>query len=295
MAVEADSPNDRHLLPAERALLLYLALNSIIAATRLPARSACGWVLLANALFVVVALLFRRGPLGGFGTGLREIYPLLLTPALYSEIDVLNSVGTVTTHDAVIQRWEAGIFGGQISQTWWQSYPSEFWSTVLHGAYFAYYPIIIGPVLYFLFAKQQENCRRAVLWPLSTFLLCYLIFLLYPVAGPYYEFPRPSAGFLDNPMARLVYLTLADGSAYGAAFPSTHVAVALVSTAAAMVGARWFGWLLVAPALLLNVGVVYCQMHYAVDAIAGALVGMAVIGVGVWSERAGKPGTAEGV
>ena len=46
---------------------------------------------------------------------------------------------------------------------------------------------------------------------MTTFVLCYLVFIFFPVAGPYYKFPRPAAWFLDNAAARLVYETLATG------------------------------------------------------------------------------------
>ena len=160
-----------------------------------------------------------------------------------------------------------------------------FWSTVLHGAYFAYYPIIALPVLTFLLIRRPEAARRSVLWLLATYVLTYVVFVLYPVAGPYYEFPRPAAWFIDNFTARLVYGTLANGSAYGAAFPSSHVAATLVATAAAFRGSRRVGWILVVPALLLTVGVVYCQMHYAVDALAGIAVAGAVVAAGIWIEK----------
>jgi membrane-associated phospholipid phosphatase len=188
-------------------------------------------------------------------------------------------------HDVTVRAWEHWLFGGDISQTWWQTAPSVFWSTVFHGAYFAYYPIIALPVITFLIMGRPEAARRSVLWLLATYVITYVVFVLYPVAGPYYEFPRPAAWFVDNFPARLVYGTLANGSAFGAAFPSSHVAATIVATAAALRGSRVVGWCLVVPAALLTVGVVYCQMHYAVDALAGIAVASAVVVAGVSWER----------
>jgi membrane-associated phospholipid phosphatase len=111
---------------------------------------------------------------------------------------------------------------------------------------------------------------------MTTFVACYLVFIFFPVAGPYYTFPRPAAWFLDNPTARLVYRTLAQGSSYGAAFPSSHVAATVAAALAAWQGSRRLGLALLLPTVLLSVGVVYCQMHYAVDAIAGLVVGAAI-------------------
>lgn len=265
------------LRASEWMLLVYLVLTSVIALARLSARPAVRWVLLANALSLGLVWLFARAPLGWAGRMLRELFPLALLGALYPAIDILNGFGAVTVHDQVVRGWELAIFGSQVSRTWWQSSPSAPWSVVLHAAYFAYYPIIAAPPITFLLQGRIGEARRAVRWILAAFLVCYPVFLLFPVAGPYYEFPRPDRWFVDNWAARLVYGTLARGSAYGAAFPSSHVAATLVATAAAFRGSRRLGWTLLLPAGLLTVGVVYCQMHYAVDALAGILVGVLIV------------------
>ncbi len=59
----------------------------------------------------------------------------------------------------------------------------------------------------------------------------------------------------------------------GAAFPSSHVA----ATIAAVI-ALWREWralfvIFVIPATLMTVATVYCQMHYAIDATLGLLIG----------------------
>ncbi len=276
----------RHRLRlAEWFLLAYLAITSVVALVRLPGFPPMAWVLLANALYAVLIVLAARPELGRAAEVLRDIYPILLLGALYPALDILNHFGGIGTHDLAVRGWEVSLFGEEVSRTWWQSQPSRFWSTVLHAAYFAYYPIIVAPLAVFLLRGEIVAARRTALWLVTTFLLSYLIFLAYPVAGPYYEFPRPDPSFLDNPAARLVYATLARGSAYGAAFPSSHVAATLVATAAAFRGSRWLGWVLVLPAVLLTVGVVYCQMHYAVDALAGVALAGVIILAGQRLER----------
>src|SRR6185436_8601941 len=143
------------------------------------------------------------------GAFFSELYPICLLLALYGALDLLAGAGGVTTHDPEVQRWEARLFGEQISREWWQRAPSAFWSTVLHADYFSYYLIIPAAPLWFLIRGDRLHLRRVVLSLVTTFVICYLIFLFYPVAGPYYEFPRPSAAFLDNAPARLVYRVLA--------------------------------------------------------------------------------------
>ena len=180
----------------------------------------------------------------------------------------------------MVRSWEEGIFGAQVSRIWWQSSPSRFWSTVLHASYFSYYLVVPAGPIWFLWRGDRRALERAVLAILTTFVVCYLVFLFLPVAGPYYEFVRPGPEMLDNWAARLVYGVLENGSSYGAAFPSSHVAATLVATGAATIASRGLGVVLGVPSLLLTIGVVYCQMHYAVDALAGVVVaGVVLTGV----------------
>lgn len=262
----------RPLRTVDLLLLGYLSIVSVVAALRAPTRAGCWWLLVAHGLFVVLLLLLTRPGLGPVGRTIREIYPLFLLPGLYSELDVLNS-SSMPVYDPLVQQWELFLFGSQLSREWWQAAPSRFWSTLLHGAYLSYYLIVSAPALYFAWRGDLAAVRRFVLVVIATFVLCYLCFIFFPVAGPYYEFPRPPNWFTDNPAARLAYEALATGSSYGAAFPSSHVAAALAATLAAARASRRLGLLLAVPTLLLTVGVVYCQMHYGVDALAGLAVG----------------------
>jgi membrane-associated phospholipid phosphatase len=274
-SVRRPPPSHAGLQPVDLVLLGYLGVVTVVAVHRAAVQPGCWWLVVANGFAALLVALLSRPGLGRTGRMLREIYPLLLLVGLYGQLDVLNR-GVVHPHDALVQRWELGLFGVQLSRTWWQSAPSAFWSTVLHGAYFSYYFIISIPAVYFLWRGDLPAVRRFVLAVMTTFVLCYLTFIFFPVAGPYYVFPRPTGWFVDNPAARLVYDTLAEGSSYGAAFPSSHVAASIAPTLAAAMGSRRLGLALLVPAALLTVGVVYCQMHYGVDALAGLVLGVVV-------------------
>jgi len=263
------------LRPVDLLLLAYLIVVSVVAAVRISHNPGGWWLLLAHALFVLLLFLLTRPGLGPVGRTIREIYPLILLPALYSELDVLNA-NAVAMHDATVQNWEMLLFGRQVSQDFWQAVPSRFWSTVFHSSYLSYYLIISAPALYFAWKGDIQAVRRFVLVVIATFVVCYLAFIFFPVAGPYYAFPRPEAWFTSNIAARLTYEALATGSSYGAAFPSSHVAAALAATLAAARSSPRLGLILLIPTLLLTFGVVYCQMHYGVDALSGLAVGLLV-------------------
>jgi membrane-associated phospholipid phosphatase len=273
------------LRPVERWLLAYLAFAATVALLRLDRYPACRWVVLENLLVAAFLLLLARPRPGSWSAWLRELAPLLLLTVVYSQIDLLNGSGSAPVHDALVQRWEATLFGAQPSRDWWRAAPSAFWSTLLHAAYLSFYAIIFVPPLVALRRGDRTGARRAVEWTLSTFLICYLVFVLFPVAGPYYEFARPTGAFVDNFSAEMVYRVTGEGSAFGAAFPSSHVAAAVTATGAAVTLDPALGLGLGLLTLLMGVGTVYCQMHYAVDALAGLAVGLLMTALGWYRWR----------
>lgn len=271
------------LRATDRLIALYVAFVTVAVVFRHPAWPTAGWLVGMHLLVILLLAIFTELPADArWGHALRTIYPFLLLPAFYGEIGLLSlQLGTSSTfaRDAVVQRWEAALFGGQISYEWIRRAPSVFWSGLLHLAYFSYYPMLVVGPLYLLWRGQHAAARRVVFATMVAFFLCYAVFVLFPVAGPNYVFEHPSGPVREVWSARLVYGVLAGGSSFGAAFPSSHVAAAGVAIAALWREARRPAALLVIPALLLAVGTVYCQMHYGVDVIAGLAVIPAALGI----------------
>jgi membrane-associated phospholipid phosphatase len=239
------------------------------------------WLLTAHVLFwILLALFSQLDDRHRIGAVLHDVYPLLLLGALYTELGLLSidrGMADVLAHDRIVQGWEASVFGMQPAVEWIRAQPSAFWSAVLHAAYLSYYPIIYGAPAALLLGGSREGARNVILATMTAFVVCYAVFALFPVAGPYFAFPHPVGPARDVWSAALVYALLDAGSAVGTAFPSSHVA----ATVAAVVvlrseSAMAFG-VAVVPAVLLVVSTVYCQMHYAVDALAGLVVGAAAV------------------
>ncbi len=268
------------LTPTDRLLGGYLAfVTAVIIARGVLPGTAAGWMLAFHTLFAVLLYLFTRlAPDDTVGNGLHILYPLFLTLPFYGEFGLINGARPaelLRAHDAVVQGWEAAVFGRQVSYDWIRRWPSVFWSTVFHAAYFAFYvTVVLGPVI--LLARGRGGAARDVLFrTMTAFVPCYVTFVLYPVAGPYYAFPHPTGPVRDVWSAQLVYDTLASGSSIGAAFPSSHVAASVAATLAVGRWSRPLFAIFLPLTLLLVVGTVYCQMHYGVDALAGMLVGVA--------------------
>jgi len=267
------------LAPIDRVTLLYLAVASAFTLARVPRTGPRALVQLAALALtaLVAAVLAPRARRGGrLGRLLAEFYPLVLTVALYSHVGLVNAAGGVA-HDALVQRWEQALFGGQPSLDWIRSFPSPAWSSLLHGAYLSYYLILASSPLGLWVSGRRTAAREALFVMMATFYLCYAVFLAFPVAGPRFSFPPVENAATAVPLARLTHRLLESGSAWGTAFPSSHVAVAVVAAVAAWRGWRPLGAVLFPAAVLLALGTVYGQLHYAVDAVAGGLVAAAML------------------
>jgi membrane-associated phospholipid phosphatase len=183
--------------------------------------------------------------------------------------------------DVTVQRWEVALFGQSPAAALAGRFPSELLSEVLHAGYLSYYPLIYLPPFIAWRRGLEPAFDDAVSGVMMTFLICCTIYILWPVAGPRYLWPAP-AGIPDGPIRSFTLGLVQAGSSRGTAFPSSHVAVAVAQTLIALRRQRRVGLVCAVSTVLLGVGAVYGGLHYAVDAIAGALLGSVVAGVVAW-------------
>lgn len=224
------------------------------------------------------ARVVRRWP--GRRPVLAEAYPLLLVPLFYAELAPLNvAVHGGRYFDDVVLRWEELLFGGQPSATLWQAFPFPLLSEVLHGAYLSYYAIIYGPPLILYLSGRTEAFREMIFAVMLTFFAHYVFFIFFPVQGPRYLFASPDGELARGALFRLTHLVLESGSSQGAAFPSAHVGVAFAQTVhVARYLPRLAPWML-ALSIALAISTVYGGFHYAIDAIAGLVLGLVCVAI----------------
>ena len=242
--------------------------------------------LIVQGLLAALALLMpaarRAGAVGRF---VGDWYPLILVTALYTEIGLAN-LADGRAYDRIVLGWEQALFGFQPAREWIRWSPSVWISWVLHLGYLAYYPIIAGTPLALWISGRGAAMRRAVATLTATFYICYATFLVFPVVGPRLVFPAADNAATRTLIAQLTAGLLEHAAAWGAAFPSSHVAVSVAATVAALGEWRALGLVLVVPTILLTLGSVYGQFHYGIDALAGVGVGLAVaLGARLTSRR----------
>ena len=278
------------------AIYLFVAMLALA----FPHRPA-GWPILALLHIVGILVLLGAGPLAG---GVRRIaerwprlgrvagdwYPLVLVPALYTELAALNvAIYNGRYFDDVILGWEELLFGGQPSRDWAAALPHLPLSEFLHFSYISYYLIIYGPFVWWYLRGRRADHQRAVFTIMLTFFAHYIFFIYFPVQGPRYLFPAPSGEIADGAMYNLAHRILEAGSSRGAAFPSSHVGVSFVQTALAFVLLKRWAPVLLVLSIGLAVGAVYGGFHYATDALIGLAYGLLLFavapGVAGWLNR----------
>lgn len=231
-------------------------------------------------------LLQVAGRVDGERVGVWSWLPLMLVPLLYAELPLLNQWAGPGYHDAVVQGWDRALFGFEPATGWAARMPYRPWSEVLHLAYLSYFALIYLPQIPLQVRGRAHAFHTQVLGVILAFVVCYLCFIAWPVQGPRYL--GAPAGVPDGPIRRLTLAVLERGSSRGAAFPSSHVAVAAAQAFMAVRYQRPWGWGVALLATLLAAGAVYGGFHYGVDALLGAATGLAAASAAVaLRERSG--------
>jgi membrane-associated phospholipid phosphatase len=257
----------------------------------------------------LVLLQQRRG--GRVLDFLRAFYPILLYTFLYTETHKLMHMFVPGFLDGHAIAADQALFGCQPSRVLMHWLPYWWVSEPLYLAYFSYYCMVLGVGLG-LYALKRERFARYVTVVSFAFYVCYLIFIVLPVLGPYdpaviasHEGPQAligpqsvppgvSAGPFYNIMAAVYRVAEPRG---GGAFPSSHVAVAIATLCFTWGWLRRLRWAHLTLVVLLCVATVYCGYHYAVDVIGGVVAAAALIPLGGWlydrTRHLGAPGPVD--
>jgi membrane-associated phospholipid phosphatase len=202
---------------------------------------------------------------------LRDSYPLLFIGFLYWELRYLALLFSSGYNDPIILRWEEALFGEQLAMTLSQRLPYLWLSETMHFFYASYWYLLLAALIGLYLRGRFEGFRQLVFAELVVYFGCYVIFTFFPVAGPHYQFPVIGGHLSEGFLYQLVHWVLEDGGSKGAAFPSSHVAVAV---AISLVTWRYdrVVWLVTLPFVVgLTISTVYGRFHYGIDAAAGIL------------------------
>ena len=262
-----------------------------------------GWLVAANlTAFLLVHCLIEgqaRWPTLRAIDCLRQFYPLLLYTWFFCETGRLNRMFCAAYLDPVLIRLDQGLFGCQPSVLFMDKFPCLWLSELLHAAYFSYYLMVAGIGL----ARYVRNRRQFVHYISAisfVFYCCYLIYIFLPVIGPMVfceRFPgfslppevqqlAPTGGYpasvTNGLFYRLMEWIYRVFEAPGAAFPSSHVAIAVCTVFFSFRYLRPLRYPHLALVVLLCLGTIYGRYHYVVDVLGGLFVAGTFLPLGNW-------------
>ncbi len=249
------------------------------------------WLLAAHAAsLLLVHLLIHwhdRHPAGRLVDFLRNYYPILFYTGFYRETGLLNQMLYAGYLDPHFLRLEQRLFGWQPGLELMDKLPLRWVAELLYAAYFSYYLMIAGVGLALLLRDRRQFAHFVSVVSL-VFYVCYLTYIFVPVVGPRiacreivaYTLPADVAPLqpIATPAAveaglffQIMAWIYEHFETPGAAFPSSHVAVALTTVYFSFLYLPRLRWIHLVAAVLLCVSTVYGRYHYVVDVAAGGL------------------------
>jgi membrane-associated phospholipid phosphatase len=260
------------LNPVDRFVAAY---NLLLGALWLSVATLTSYAVWAAAAHLAASLLpavLKRVPRQALGPlrSLRELYPILLMPVFWTEIDLLFPLRHTGTFDRPISLMDEGLFGIHLGAEWMPAMPQMWLSEVMHFSYFAYYAAVYLPPVIMGITGRMDAARDMVFRLTVAYLSCYLVYLFFPVDGPHFLLEHYDGELTGGLFYQLVDVTQRAGDSRGCTFPSSHVAGAVT---AAVIAWRWLPRPLAILLSLEAAGVVcstiYTQNHYAIDSVAG--------------------------
>jgi len=260
------------LHPADRIVIVYNAILAVLWLAVMFRAWYAPWLALAHLSGIVLAWLFGRLPVSA-GRGmrlLRELYPLILVAAFWTELDLVRPVLGLEGIDRQIAALDLFFFRVHLHEVLLPRMGALWMSELMNFFYSAYYPSIYIPAIVVVIAGRNAATRDTMFRLTMTYLVCFLVYIAFPVDGPHVLMEHTQGAHTEGFFYGLVEMAQRFGDSRGCSFPSSHAAGA---TTIAILAWRWFprwvGVILTVEALGVLVSTAYTQHHYFVDSVAG--------------------------
>jgi membrane-associated phospholipid phosphatase len=206
----------------------------------------------------------------------RTFYPITIFLYAWEELAVLQPMifGSFWFTDTLV-RWDKLIFGVHPT-VWLQNLYNPGLDELMNFIYAVYYTFFLLVPLIFYFRKKKHVTFAIYSLTTFTYMSNFLVFYLRPALGAN---PAPMlaglhvkehTGFLFVELNKIIQTK--GGIACGA-FPSSHVAGALVWALSSLRYDRKMGYVILPFAIGIGFSTVYMTLHHAVDPIAGYIWG----------------------
>ncbi len=199
---------------------------------------------------------------------LHTFYPVFLLIWHYPQACELQYSVIPFSLDPMLIKWDLAIFKLPLYYVIPQKL-NLLGLEIFHFFYFAYY-LLLGVPAWIVYKKRHPKISEYIFVIIFTTTLHQWLLIFLPADGP---IPLRSEiiphGVLMIPIMNLIY-TLHPG---GGAFPSLHVAGAMITCVYANIFLPGRKWLWIIAFLLITFSTFVCSFHYPIDSLVGIFTG----------------------
>jgi len=268
--------------PVDMATLLYLGMIAVLLVLFHDGIEGWRWYVLGHATaMLLIAVLIRsaEGRTGWPGI-LRRWYPLLIFFPLFAEMNGLVNMFFPFWANSWLIQLDHALFGVHPT-VWFETVATPALTELMVLFYLAYFLLIPAAALPLYGKKKGREFDNLMFNTSLAYYLSFVAFLFFPAVSPRITLAHLQGGPLEGGLLLgLLNWVQSFGGIHGGAFPSSHVAVAFAVLLSAYRTERKVFYVLLPFVLGLAVSTTYCRYHYAVDAIAGALLGLFAVALG---------------
>jgi membrane-associated phospholipid phosphatase len=237
-----------------------------------------GWPMLVGLHVAALALIAALVAGAGRVPAAHAWYPLLMPLATFPEVARLNLMLVGGWRDAPLLAFEAWLFP-EPPTAWLPRVTPVVLAELFRAGYLSYFILLLIVAGRFWRRGEEAPFRGVIAASVLAYLLCYVVFLAWPMEGPAHTLRHlPAPPTAGGPLRDLV-LFVQQAGVHGNAFPSAHVAGALPPLVFAWRASRRLGIVLAGLIVLMGLGAVHDGYHYASDVVAGAVVGLAAAAI----------------
>ncbi|MES2133591.1 MAG: phosphatase PAP2 family protein [Bacteroidota bacterium] len=201
---------------------------------------------------------------------IRNLYPLLFLGFFYAETYCMKNIIFDTNLDPWFYNMEQRLWNCQPSMEFSKHMHWGWFNELMNICYFSYYALI-GAACIVLYLKKVPKAQKGIFTIIFSFYLYYLIFAILPVAGPLSHIPNAMTETPPYFFGKLMQVLLVHFEKPTAAFPSSHVGIALIIAYVTYNHLRGLFFIILPFVIGICFATVYIKAHYLVDVIGGII------------------------
>jgi membrane-associated phospholipid phosphatase len=262
-------------------IAVHIGLTLLVCARWQHVANGPGYVAWNVTAIAAIVFLARRRDHGTLWEFAHDCLPALFFFTVFEEVSFLSLALRSAWQNPLLIAWETALFAVAPAE-WLHRYSAQWFTELLEFCYLSFYllyPTVAGALWILRGRRHFTGGFRRLTDSLSVgYAVCYATYLFFPTRSPSHNVgldagtPSQSGG----PFHYLVNFIQGSVGVHGNAFPSSHIMLACVVLVFVFRYFPRFALPLLLCILLMFAGAVYDGYHYAVDVLAGALLGIAV-------------------